>query len=59
LILINLTGGSGPVGSVAAERPCRTAQPAKQLHLVRADRGAIQVLRRQCPEPARRHEATQ
>jgi divalent metal cation (Fe/Co/Zn/Cd) transporter len=30
-----------------------------KLHVVRTDRGAIQVLRRHCPEPARRFEATE
>jgi divalent metal cation (Fe/Co/Zn/Cd) transporter len=30
-----------------------------KLHVVWTDRGAIQVLRRHCPEPARRFEATE
>jgi hypothetical protein len=40
-------------------RQCRTAQPANNSHVVRTDRGAIQVLRRHCPEPARRFEAAE
>jgi hypothetical protein len=36
-----------------------TAQPATNSRVVRTDRGAIQVLRRHCPEPARRFEATE
>jgi hypothetical protein len=54
-----LIDGFGLVGSVGAGRQCRTAQPATNSRVVRTDRGAIQVLRRNCPEPARRFEATE
>jgi hypothetical protein len=52
-----LIDGFGLVGSVGAGRQCRTAQPATNSRVVRTDRGAIQVLRRHCPEPARRFES--
>ena len=40
-------------------RQCSTAHQPNNSHVVRTDRGTIQVLRRRCPELARRFEATE